>query len=121
MMSGLTKYLIGGVVILGLFLAIAALAKSALTEIHTMVTEAAQQARDERDAHWRAEIEAANARTAKAEADQAIHAMKVDQTAADEIAAADRRATELEKDNASLPDTGRCGLSRERVQLLNKE
>jgi hypothetical protein len=45
--------------------------------------------------------------------------MAAQDAAHDQVAAAERRATELEKDNDALPDNEKFGLSRGRVRLLN--
>jgi hypothetical protein len=87
--------------------------------IDGMVVAAADAARAERDAHWRAEIEASNAAVARAQAAQAQAAMAADA----EIKAAQGRLEDQLKDqekaNAALAETGDCGLGRDRVRLLN--
>lgn len=78
------------------------------------------EARKERDNYWRAEIEKSNAAAQAKIADNLRTTMAVQQRASEDVAAAEARATELEKSNAALPDNGDRGLRRERVRLLNQ-
>jgi membrane protein involved in colicin uptake len=84
-----------------------------------MAERAALAARAERDAAWKAQIEAANAAVARAQAEQAQSALRADA----EVRAAQNRLDdelkELEKQNATLAGGDRCGLGRDRVRLLN--
>ena len=91
-----------------------------IRELRQVLNDARQQTAAERDAYWHGEIAKADA-AGLAKVNDALKAtLAVQADASDKIAAAVRRATELEKDNAVLPDGDKCGLSRERGQLLNK-
>lgn len=90
-----------------------------MARIDALTVAAADGARKERDAHWQAEIEKANAATERARSDQAVRAAMLEAAAA---AASERAAsmeTELEKANAALPNAAACGLDRDRGRLLN--
>lgn len=92
----------------------------AAATIRGMVDDAAATAKAERDAHWRAEIAEANAKVARAEAEQARAAIDAEgRIKASETAREDARK-ELEKQNAALSDGDRRCLGRARVRLLNK-
>ncbi|WP_085025576.1 hypothetical protein [Ensifer aridi] len=101
-----------------LLVAAAGLSFLAVSKIGAMINEAAASARAERDAHWAAEIERANAHAARSIADQAREALRVETAANDRIRAAEQEQLELEKNNAALPDGGACGLDHGRVRLL---
>ncbi len=104
----------------GLLVVLAGLAVAGLRTVNTMVETAATTARAERDHYWRAEIEKSNAAIQAKIAENLKQTMAAQNAARDEVAAAETRAAELEKENAALPDDGACGLSRDRVRLLNK-
>lgn len=83
------------------------------------LSDAAESARKERDAHWTAELEKSNRIVAEARAEAERVAAAADRAARD---AADREKqllSDLEKANAALPDAGATGLSRERVCLID--
>ncbi|MBW8285762.1 MAG: hypothetical protein K0M55_19410 [Rhizobium sp.] len=103
-----------------MLLAAAGLGWLTLKTIDDMVDTAASDARAERDHYWRAQIEQSNAIAQKAIADALKNTMAAQDAARDQVAAAEARATQLETENAALPDNGRCGLGRDRVRLLNK-
>lgn len=103
-----------------LLVALAGLAVTGLRTVNSMVETAAASARAERDNYWRAEIEKSNAATQAKIAENLRTTMAAQDAARDQVAAAEARAAELEKENAALPDNGAGGLSRERVRLLNK-
>ncbi len=105
---------------IGLLVVLAGLAVTGLRTVNSMVETAAATARAERDNYWRAEIEKSNAVTQAKIAENLKQTMAAQNAARDEVAAAETRAAELEKENAALPDDGACGLSRDRVRLLNK-
>lgn len=88
--------------------------------LERMMTKAVNQARAERDAHWTAEIATSNAETEKKLRLQAMAAQAADAVSRDQIEAANAKISELEKDNAALPDPDAFGLSRDRVRLLNR-
>lgn len=90
-----------------------------VSKIDAMITTASDSARAERDAHWRAEIEKSNADAQAKIAETLKSTIAAQDAARDQLAAAERRATELEKDNDALPDNAKYGLSRGRVRLLN--
>lgn len=91
-----------------------------MAAIDGMITDARAQAIVERDAHWRAEIEASNALAAQARAEQVINAAAADGAAQLQIAALRSELEQMEAVNASLPNGDACGLGHERVRLLNR-
>jgi len=90
-----------------------------LKTIGDMIDDAARAARAERDHYWRAQIEQSNAAQQAKVAANLRQTMALQEAARDQVAAAEARAAELERQNAALPDNGACGLSRDRVRLLN--
>ncbi|MCY1705224.1 hypothetical protein [Pannonibacter sp. SL95] len=119
MMSLVSGRMVGFVIVGTLVLAIALVGWQSLRQVNALITIVRASAIAERDAHWRGEIQAAEARTAQAIAGALRRTMAAEATARDQIAAADARAAELEKANAQLPDSPECGLGRDRVRLLN--
>lgn len=115
----MSKSLIAGLAVLVVIAAIVWGGVAAITKIDVMVAAAATAARNERDAHWRAEIAKSNADAQAQIAENLKITMAAQNAARDQVATAERRATELEKDNDALPDSGKCGLSSGRVRLLN--
>ncbi|TWD54465.1 hypothetical protein FB480_103376 [Agrobacterium vitis] len=114
----MNRYLIAGLATLLVIAIIVWGGVAAIGRIDAMITEATATARNERDAYWQAEIAKSNA-DAQAKIAANLKTTFIAQEAArDQIAALERRATELEKDNDALPDRA-CGLSRGRVRLLN--
>lgn len=89
-----------------------------VSEVRGMVADTAATARAERDAVWRAELEASNAKAESARAAQAVAMSRADAQAAAEIARLQTTLTELEISNAALPGGGNCGLGADRVRLL---
>lgn len=90
-----------------------------LSTLDRLVTEAADAAREERDAHWKAEIAASNAAAQEQLRLQAMAAQAADAVARDTIQAANTKISELEKANDALPNNRCGGLGRDRVQLLD--
>lgn len=117
--SGLGRAAVIGIAISALVAVGGLGAWCAAAVIDSMVEDAATAAREERDARWRAEIEASNAAVARAQAAQAQAAIAADA----EIRAAQGRLEDqlkdLEKANAALAGGSNCGLGRDRVRLLN--
>lgn len=72
-----------------------------------------------RDADWRAQIDAANAKAASAREAQAVRADAASRAAAAEISRLSDSLAEKEARNAALPNADACGLDRDRVRLLN--
>lgn len=104
-----------------LFLLIAfLLAWATFATVAGMVEDAREQAVSERDAHWAAEIERSNAFAAREIAAQAKTALAIEADANARVRAAEDKLTELEKQNAALPDGDACGIGRARVRLLNR-
>lgn len=91
-----------------------------LKTIGGMIDDAVRTARAASDHYWRAQIEQSNAAQQAKIAANLRQTMALQEAARDQVAAAEARAAELEKENAALPDDGRCGLGRDRVRLLNK-
>lgn len=115
----MSRFLIAGLAVLAVISTIVWGGVAAITKIDAMITVATATARDERDAHWQAEIAKSNA-DAQAKITEGLkQTMAAQDAARDQVAALERRATELEKDNDALPDSGKCGLSLGRVRLLN--
>jgi predicted transglutaminase-like cysteine proteinase len=108
------------VAIAGLLLGAGWLVKSAADTVAGMVTDAGAAARAERDAHWQAEIANSNAEIEQIRRENLEHVIAIDVAANERIAAAERSALETRKDNDALPDDGSCGLSADRVKLLNR-
>lgn len=92
----------------------------AITEIRNLVADAAQAARAERDHYWRGQIDQMKAAAERQVAENLRQTMAAQDKARDQVAEAEARAAELERDNAALPDSGDRGLGRDRVRLLNK-
>jgi hypothetical protein len=109
------------VFVLALLLALAGLGFwRGLVAIERLQGEAAALARQERDSHWQAEITRANAAVAAAQASQALASARADSAARDAESRFQDQLKELEKANAALPGGDHCGLSRDRVRLLNE-
>ncbi|OCP17452.1 MULTISPECIES: hypothetical protein [unclassified Ensifer] len=90
----------------------------AASQTNRLAERVRAEARAERDSHWTAEIERANAHAARRIADQAREALRVESVTNERIRAAEQKQVELEKKNAALPNGDRCGLDRDRVRLL---
>jgi len=71
-----------------------------------------------RDAYWRAQIAAANALHEAARAAQARQALAAEVEAQAAQASILDQLRTLEARNAALPQSGRCGVDRARVRLL---
>ena len=91
-----------------------------LTMIRGLVDDAAQVARSERDHYWRGQIDQMKAAAERQIAENLRQTMAAQDKARDKVAEAEARASQLEKDNAALPDDGTVGLGRDRVRLLNR-
>jgi hypothetical protein len=116
--SGLGRAaVIGGIALM--LLATAALAAAfAMTAHRGALADARQSGRDERDAHWRAEIAASNAKVEAERAEAARAAADAEARLAAETKSLTDQLLTLEARNASLPDARACGLSRDRVRML---
>lgn len=101
-------------------LMIAGLVLGTVGKIESMTGEAARSARAERDHYWRAQVEQMRADAQEQIAENLRKTMAAQNAARDEVAALQALASQLEKENAALPDGGERGLSRDRVRLLNK-
>ena len=120
-MSALLAKVGGPLVIFGaMILAAMFLGIMALNTVDRMVETARSTMKAERDAHWAAEIERSNSAANAQIARNLQQTMAAQDAARDQVAAAEQRARELEKENAALPDDGNGGLGRERVRLLNQ-
>lgn len=91
-----------------------------LSLIRNLVAEARIEARAERDHYWRGQVDQMKAAAERQIAENLRHTMAAQDKARDQVAEADARARQLEKDNEALPDGGDAGLGRDRVRLLNK-
>lgn len=105
----------GAMILAAMFLGI-----MALTIGRGMLDDARAAAIAERDAHWSAEIERGEKEANARIAENLRATMAAQDAARDQIASAEERARELEIQNAALPDDGACGLSHDRVRLLNQ-
>lgn len=90
----------------------------ALSTVDGMVERAVATKAAERDAICRAEVETANTKVAKAEAEQVRLVLDLERSTSARIAALKTENEELEKQNAALPNGDACGLGRDRVRLL---
>ncbi len=88
--------------------------------IERMQDNAVKTALALRDAEWRGQIDAANARAAAAREAQALKADAASKAAAAEISRLSDSLAEKEARNAALPNADACGLDHDRVRLLNQ-
>ncbi len=79
-----------------------------------------KEARQAEQNVWLLKIEEMKRLSAEEAVAQARRSAEVEAQAAERIAATERNYTELEKDNAVLPDSSECGLGAKRVRLLNR-
>lgn len=115
----LSRPLVAGLIVLGLLLLASFGFWCGMAAIDRMEQRAADAARAERDAHWRAEIEQANAAVERVKAEQATRVAQIEVRTAAEIARLNAELDDLEKMNAALPNADACGLDRDRSRLLN--
>lgn len=88
--------------------------------IERMQEKAVKAAVALRDADWKAQIDAANAKAASAREAQAVKADAASRAAAAEISRLSDSLAEKEARNAALPNADACGLDHDRVRLLNQ-
>lgn len=117
-MFGLSKPIVTALAALALVLAISGLIYGSVRQIHSMVSNAAANAKALADQTWTAKIEKANADANLKIADQAKAVIQIQADAADRINAASLQLEELRKRNAALPHGGDVGLTADRVRLL---
>ncbi|TCR65427.1 hypothetical protein [Bosea sp. BK604] len=118
-MFGLDKTLLRiSAVIIGLVLAGLAF-WAGMAALDRMESRAAEAARAERDAHWRAEIAASNAVAERERAEQLQQTAAAESRARAEISSLSDDLADLERRNATLPNADACGLDRDRVRLLD--
>jgi hypothetical protein len=91
----------------------------AISSYRAIIADAVKKASDERDAHWRAEIERVNAEAVAKAAEQARLANEAAAKARGEIDTLRASLADLEAQNAALPVGRGGGLDRARVRLLN--
>lgn len=118
LLAGVRKVGIVPIVVSLHILAAALLGWLSVRAIVALVDDARAVVIAERNAYWEGQIEKANAAAEKKAAEQLAIAMKIEAVANDRVRAAEQKLTELEKENADLPDGGSVGLSRDRVRLL---
>ncbi|MBB2905760.1 hypothetical protein FHR76_002142 [Rhizobium sp. RAS22] len=106
------------IVVAALLAAAAFLGWLSIATVNGMVERAVNLKASERDAHWKGEIETANAKAAYAEAAQARYAIELERDASIRIGALNVNKEKLENENAALPNGDACGLGRDRVRLL---
>lgn len=88
--------------------------------IDGLVEDARSSAISERDAHWSTEIAKSEAEVQTRIAEELKETMAAQDAARAQVASVEAQLAQLESDNAALPDTGACGLGRDRVRLLNQ-
>ena len=118
LLAGVRKVGIVPIFVSLVLIAVALLGWLSLRTIAALVDDARAVVVAERNAYWEGRIEKANAAAEKKAAEQLAIAMKIEAAANDRVRAAEQKLTELEKENAALPDGGSVGLSRDRVRLL---
>lgn len=116
---GLNKYAVAGLLTAACLALVALGAWGMVAGFRSIIADAVAIAVAGRDAHWRAEIAAANLATETARAEQARNASRLEAQAAQDAARFQTELNDLEKRNAALADGDRCGLGRDRVRLLN--
>ncbi len=89
-----------------------------LATVDRLVGEARASAKAEQDAHWTAEIAKSEAETQKLIAEKLRETMVASEAARAHVASVEAQLTQLETDNAALPNDSACGLGRDRVRLL---
>lgn len=87
--------------------------------IERLQDKAVQTAVALRDAEWKGQIDAANAKASAAREAQALKADAASRAAAAEISRLSDSLAKKEALNAALPNADACGLDRDRVRLLN--
>lgn len=87
--------------------------------IERLQNKAVQTAVAMRDAEWKGQIDAANAKASAAREAQALKADAASRAAAVEISRLSDSLAKKEALNAALPNADACGLDRDRVRLLN--
>ncbi|TCT37442.1 hypothetical protein EDC90_101819 [Martelella mediterranea] len=102
-----------------LFIAVGGVsARMAIGKVSDLIDDRVVAARDERDAHWKAELAASNLEIIQLEKALSEQVLETDrQIKAAEKAARDQ-LDELEEANAALPGGDACGLGSDRVRLL---
>lgn len=116
----MSKPLIGALAIAGL-VALGGLGFwRGMAAIKSSIETAAESARAERNAHWKAEIAISNAEASARRAAQASAAAKAESEAGAQIARLTQQLTELERANATLPGGDACGIGRDRLRLLRQ-
>lgn len=111
--------LIGGVFVLALLIAGLGFWRG-FAAIERMQDKAVKAAIALRDADWKAQLDAANARVAAAREAQALQADAASREAAGEISRLSDQLKKAEDRNATLPNADACGLDRDRVRLLTE-
>lgn len=114
---------IGGPVVSAalMMLVAAGLAFGAASKISNMVDDARQSAINERDNFWKAQIAEANKKVAELRAANLENTMRIQIQAASQVQIIAQKLTEVEQQNAALPDSDNCGLGHDRVRLLNNQ
>ncbi|MEO1986616.1 MAG: hypothetical protein ABGX47_08190 [Martelella sp.] len=92
--------------------------RAAVGKVSDLMDDRVASAKAERDAYWRAEVEAANAALSGAIAELSRQAMRADGDIRAAEAAAGEQLKQMEGTNAALPGGDGCGVGAERVQLL---
>jgi hypothetical protein len=103
-----------------LLLGVAFLGYATVSKFQDTLASIGQQVREERDAHWRGEIDRANAKVAQAQENQAKAVLEIQADASDRVNAATQELEEVRKRNAALSNGGDRGLTADRVGLLPK-
>lgn len=91
-----------------------------LVAIERIETAAAEGAKNLCNAGWEAQIAKSNTAVATARTEQVLASARADAAARDVEGQVQARLKQLGEANAALPGGDHCGLSRDRVRLLNE-
>ncbi|WP_052502953.1 hypothetical protein [Brucella anthropi] len=119
MIASLSKPLVIIAMVLGFLSLIAFFGWRTVSIVEDIIRDRVTAAETARDAHWRAEVEAANAVAAGNIIAQMRAARAADLAAQAEIDRLKSELSELESKNANLPDSDGSGIDVERARLLN--
>ena len=92
----------------------------AMRAVQHLVQRSVEAERSARDLHWQGEIKAANLKVLQAQLEQAHHAMRLESEIEAMRDASETARSNMEAQNAALPDGTHCGLDAARVRLIDK-
>lgn len=119
MIASLSKPLVIIAMVFGFLALIAFFGWRTVSIVEDIIRDRVTAAETARDAHWRAEVETANAVAAGNIIAQMRAARAADLAAQAEIDRLKSELSELESKNANLPDSDGSGIDVERARLLN--